>query len=400
MGDTQDTSKNPGEVRDHLIGSAAQQGVCTLCTLSFGRGSDFVCHDAVLDKAGGVHVIQTFAADSLADEVQIQGRTARQGKNGSWSLMLDDTELAKLDPKTWDDPRKPGAKLHACSSSLSVATMQALSATERLAQLQQARGSCERALAARLAKSHKHALERHASTRKFFDLLTGTRPVAVDQDVLAYQTWYTINLRAEALLLGHHVRHTVFVLDESGSMGGPGHHKWDGLVSAFQKYISTLAELGRFNDLLSVVQFGTESRISQRFMRCSTISQELTFGGDGGTRFPPGLRRAADVLLEGRDVHPECAKYTLVWMTDGCASLEGVREAFAKYRPFGETLAAFFMFFGTEPSGEETVKQVCAEFQSVCTGSSGSFAKAVDAAKLKEIFGTIARSGGDKLSFA
>ena len=90
-----------------------------MCTSSFGRGSDFVCHDASLNKAGGVHVIQ--------------GRTARQGKNGSWSLTLDDTELASLDPKTWEDPDKPGAKPHASSASLNVATMQALSATERLA---------------------------------------------------------------------------------------------------------------------------------------------------------------------------------------------------------------------------------------------------------------------------
>jgi len=105
-------------------------------------------------------------------------------------------------------------------------------------------------------------------------------------------------------------------------------------------------------------------------------------------------------MLEGRDFFPACGKCTLVWMTDGCASLEGVRAALAKYSPFGENLTAFFMFFGTQSSGEETVKRVCAEFQSVCKGSSGSFAKAVDASKLKELFCTIARRGGNKLSFA
>ena len=394
--DTQDNSQRPGEVRDHVIRNAAQQGVCTLCTPSFGRGSDFVSHDALLDKVGGVHVIQTFAADSCADEVQIQGRTARQGKNGSWSLILDDTELAKLDPNTWEDPEEHGAAQPACSSSLTVERMQAMSSTERAGQLQQARGRCESALAARLKKSRERALKRDVATRQFFDLLTGKKPAAVDEVLTAYQTWYCNDLGAE--LAAGELRHTVFVLDESGSMGGPGHPAWEGLMTAYRKYISTLAERDRLNDLLSVVQFDNGSRITQQFRTCGNIARDLTFQG-GGTNFPPGLSQAADVLLQGRLDHPECTKYTLVWMTDGGASLSGVSEAFQKYAPFGKHLAAFFMFFGNETSGEQIVKQVCEEFQSVCKESSASFALAVDAAKLEDLFGRIARSSGDKLSF-
>ena len=52
----------------------------------------------------------------------------------------------------------------------------------------------------------------------FFDFLTDKMPAAVDQDVIVYQTWYCNNLRAEVRHLNDS-RRTVFVLDESGSMG-------------------------------------------------------------------------------------------------------------------------------------------------------------------------------------
>ena len=129
--DVPSSFKKSEEVRDHATKNAAQRGVCTLCTPSFGRGSGFVSHDELLDKAGGLHVIQTFAADSLADEVQIQGRTARQGKNGSWSLMLDNAELAQMDPNTWKESEEPDLNQPATSSLLNVSTMQTMSATSR-----------------------------------------------------------------------------------------------------------------------------------------------------------------------------------------------------------------------------------------------------------------------------
>jgi hypothetical protein len=40
-----------------------------------------------------VHVIQTFVSLNKAEEVQIQGRTARQGKDGTYSLVLSEADL-------------------------------------------------------------------------------------------------------------------------------------------------------------------------------------------------------------------------------------------------------------------------------------------------------------------
>ena len=384
--------KKSEEACDHATKNAAQRGVCTLCTPSFGRGSDFVTHDELLDKAGGLHVIQTFAADFVADEVQIQGRTARQGKNGSWSLMLDNAELAKMDPNTWKESEEPDLNEPATSALLNVSTMQTMSATSRFAQLQTAREKCERALAVRLAESHKNAFEKDAATRAFFNLLTGKSPADQNKALSAYEAWYSEMLKAE---FPDCLMHSVFVLDESGSMEGS---RWKGLMSAYRKYITTVKDLCRFNDLLSVVQFNGGARVTQKIKRCETISQDLTMQG-GGTLFPLGLCRAADVLFEGLGAHPECTKYTLIWMTDGCASLDGLHEAFKKYISFGENLTAFFMFFGQGPCGKEIVQQVRGQFQVACPKSSAFFAEAVDAAKLEELFGYIATRRGDNLSF-
>jgi preprotein translocase subunit SecA len=52
-----------------------------------------VCLDKRVLEAGGVHVVQTFVSLNKAEEVQIQGRTARQGKDGTYSLVLFEDNL-------------------------------------------------------------------------------------------------------------------------------------------------------------------------------------------------------------------------------------------------------------------------------------------------------------------
>ena len=55
--------------------------------------TDFFCHDPELKEAGGVHVIQTFLSLDKAEEVQIKGRTARQGEDGSYAMVLSMGDL-------------------------------------------------------------------------------------------------------------------------------------------------------------------------------------------------------------------------------------------------------------------------------------------------------------------
>ena len=79
-----------------MIKYASSSGQITLLTRIFGRGSDFICRDQIVAANGGVHVIQTFLSEELSEEVQIKGRTARQGESGSYSLILLDSSLEKF----------------------------------------------------------------------------------------------------------------------------------------------------------------------------------------------------------------------------------------------------------------------------------------------------------------
>ncbi|CAF0944002.1 unnamed protein product [Brachionus calyciflorus] len=79
-----------------MIKKATTSGKITLLTRSFGRGIDFVCTSRSMLINGGVHVIQTFFSDDPSEEIQIMGRTARQGEPGSYSLVLMDEDLEKF----------------------------------------------------------------------------------------------------------------------------------------------------------------------------------------------------------------------------------------------------------------------------------------------------------------
>ena len=84
------------EEKESLIKRATGSGQITLFTKVFGRGTDFVCYDETVALNGGVHVIQTFLSEELSEEVQIKGRTARQGDFGSYSMILSYDELEKF----------------------------------------------------------------------------------------------------------------------------------------------------------------------------------------------------------------------------------------------------------------------------------------------------------------
>ncbi|ETO33241.1 hypothetical protein RFI_03866 [Reticulomyxa filosa] len=90
------TEENSFEEKEFLIKRAASSGQVGLFTKIFGRGTDFICCDEIVSSNGGPHVIQAFLSEELSEEVQIKGRTARQGGSGSYSLVLCDKSLEKF----------------------------------------------------------------------------------------------------------------------------------------------------------------------------------------------------------------------------------------------------------------------------------------------------------------
>jgi preprotein translocase subunit SecA len=68
---------------------AGKKGTVTLLTDQFSRGTDFLLEDKSLIEAGGFHVIQTYVSKDESDYVQVCGRTARQGKKGSYQMVIN-----------------------------------------------------------------------------------------------------------------------------------------------------------------------------------------------------------------------------------------------------------------------------------------------------------------------
>ena len=79
-----------------LVANAVTEVNITLLPAKFGRGIDFMCNDRQVNRKGGVHIIQTFLSESLSEEIQIRGRTARQDKTGSYQMLLHIDDLKKF----------------------------------------------------------------------------------------------------------------------------------------------------------------------------------------------------------------------------------------------------------------------------------------------------------------
>ncbi len=76
------------ENRNYHIKKATSSSTVTLFTAPFDRGTDFVIFDPIVQKEGTA-VIQTFLSEEESEEYQIKGRTARQGKRGTYQMILN-----------------------------------------------------------------------------------------------------------------------------------------------------------------------------------------------------------------------------------------------------------------------------------------------------------------------
>jgi energy-coupling factor transporter ATP-binding protein EcfA2 len=87
------TTETPVEKVQEVVSKAVVPGQVTLVIAAFGRGTDYFYANKALDKARGIHVIQTFFSEEFSEEVQIRGRTARQGHPGSYCMVLGEGDF-------------------------------------------------------------------------------------------------------------------------------------------------------------------------------------------------------------------------------------------------------------------------------------------------------------------
>mmetsp|Transcript_1455 Transcript_1455/g.3038 ORF Transcript_1455/g.3038 Transcript_1455/m.3038 type:complete len:1794 (-) Transcript_1455:138-5519(-) len=153
------TEDLPKSDKEFVISKAATVGQITISTAVFGRGTDFFCKDEIVQRHGGVHVIQTFLSENYSEEIQIQGRTARQGKKGSYQMILLESDLIKqfkLQKRLKDRISK--RKLYDCLSS--------------------ARNKCVEETCKYIEKDLLIATERDQDTHQYFDALLANRKEA------------------------------------------------------------------------------------------------------------------------------------------------------------------------------------------------------------------------------
>jgi hypothetical protein len=93
--------------REQHIRWSTQNKKITFVTRAYGRGTDFVCHDARAKQFGGVHLIMTFYPNDDSENRQLEGRTCRQDDPGSVQKLVWLGDLKHLGSDRPDF--KPGA---------------------------------------------------------------------------------------------------------------------------------------------------------------------------------------------------------------------------------------------------------------------------------------------------
>lgn len=79
-------SRSEKDLYNSDIETLAYPRTIIVATNLAGRGTD-IKTSLEVEENGGLHVISTFVAKNARDEAQVQGRTARQGNNGSYEVI-------------------------------------------------------------------------------------------------------------------------------------------------------------------------------------------------------------------------------------------------------------------------------------------------------------------------
>ena len=270
------------EERNNIIKSATRQGMITLASCMFGRGTDFKIYDDRMETAGGMHVLQTFFSYDLSEEVQIQGRCARQGYKGSYSLVLLKTSVAG-------------------EFDLDIQIVGQWQSSEVYSKLCELRAKAGETQVKMLREMKKERLQEH-------DILVQSLKSLFEGRSQEFKLLMRRYNSSGGLCIGPRGLHIIMCLDESGSM----HDQWDELVSAFNAFWNQ--SIGGSSNV-SVVQFGTSARITHQLIPLEGQPPNLTPSWSG-TAFLPAIRQAENLI---NCVAGPAHGYTtvIVFMSDG-----------------------------------------------------------------------------------
>lgn len=201
-------------------------------------------------KKGGVQIIQTFLSEECCEETQIQGRTARQGKNGSYQMVLLESDLEEH----FGLPR--GEKKN-------------IAKKDRYAWLCKARNEKRKSYCEVIKTNLTGATEKDRATHKYFDaLLNANRDNAHN---LFKEMYLSMKKRPMPSTIDLDL---AFLIDITGSMGPYAHAITTTIKSLVEGEGSVISKLNhKFPDLemklrIAVLGFRDIDDQSNQFLEC------------------------------------------------------------------------------------------------------------------------------------
>eukprot|EP00735_Rhodelphis_limneticus_P003155 TRINITY_DN1444_c0_g1::TRINITY_DN1444_c0_g1_i2::g.27153::m.27153 TRINITY_DN1444_c0_g1::TRINITY_DN1444_c0_g1_i2::g.27153 ORF type:complete len:882 (+),score=100.96,sp/Q6B9X6/VWKA_DICDI/34.33/1e-12,VWA_2/PF13519.1/1.5e+04,VWA_2/PF13519.1/1.5e-06,VWA_2/PF13519.1/1.7e+03,VWA_2/PF13519.1/1.7e-08,VWA_2/PF13519.1/1.1e-21,VWA/PF00092.23/1.1e-05,VWA/PF00092.23/0.14,VWA/PF00092.23/2.8e-16,VWA_3/PF13768.1/0.029,VWA_3/PF13768.1/0.11,VWA_3/PF13768.1/0.0011,vWA-TerF-like/PF10138.4/4.4,vWA-TerF-like/PF10138.4/ len=187
--------------------------------------------------------------------------------------------------------------------------------------------------------------------------------------------------------------HFVFVLDESGSMGG---QKWNELIRAYQQFLARRRGDQGGNDIVSVITFNSSARLQVNAQSIHTAPANFIMAG-GGTSYVPALQMAQSQI----NTHARsAASPILVFMSDGETS-DGAQAVEITRQLGSANVLVHTIGFQTDSSARQILSNMATvaggKYHDAVTGNElvGVFAEVAAGCSMSE---TLAKSIGDVLS--
>ena len=273
---------------------ATRSGSCTLLTKVFGRGTDFSVKDKNVISNNGVLVIQTFFSDSFSEEVQIKGRTARQGYSGQFMIILLKSDILTLFGFDHENPPdfKSASELYEqlCEWRIEKTTNDLDSLTSQISAAHKLHNISQNLKTTLRSGSSKAWKDFNSINNSFFTSRATTKPFNI-----------------------------IMALDESYSMKDD----WAVLINAVQEFIqSRIGKCNQMgiscNDVITIMCYDDEYRTAVEKTELTNPKLPDLINGikmeKGGTEFGP-IIAAANVEFSQSDLNSFIPVF--VFMTDG-----------------------------------------------------------------------------------
>jgi uncharacterized protein YegL len=162
---------------------------------------------------------------------------------------------------------------------------------------------------------------------------------------------------------------------------------WNELVRAYAAFINKRNGDQIDGDMVSVVQFGSASRVTVQKSTIAACPRTLHFAS-GGTAYKPAIADCRSVILSGLTSNPR-HKPIMIFMSDGangdgdCAA--EIKELKSKIQQTGQEFTIKTVAFGTGH---------IARLQEIAIAGGGEYVQAVDGTSLGRTFVQFADIGG------